>query len=298
MKQGWRWRDVTTFLIFLGIFTGIGASLVVVSGKLFGAERYYVRMLMWSPAMAAFATALVAKKSLREFGWKWGESRWQLLSWLTPLLYVSLSYIILWGAGWGKVPNPEFMEHAFKSVSLPISAGAAAALLVAFTATFGMLDFGGALGEEVGWRGFLVPALYQLTGSNFTATTLINGVIWALWHAPIIFLSSYNNPGVPRWYSFACFFVLIVSSATIDDWYRIKSGSLWTGVILHTSHNLYVQLIFTPLTANTDKTRYFIDEFGAVLPLVMLVFAIYFWSRREELTSNIQAKEIGATAGL
>jgi hypothetical protein len=58
----------------------------------------------------------------------------------------------------------------------------------------------------------------------------------------------------------------------------------------HTSHNLYVQVIFTPLTANTGKTQYFIDEFGALLPLVMLAFAIYFWKRRGELEAAVRAR--------
>jgi len=66
-------------------------------------------------------------------------------------------------------------------------------------------------------------------------------------------------------------------------WMRLKSGSLWTGAILHGSHNLYIQAIFTPLTRNTGKTAWYIDEFGAMLPLVTIAFAFYFWSRRREL---------------
>ena len=64
---------------------------------------------------------------------------------------------------------------------------------------------------------------------------------------------------------------------------RLKSGSLLTGAILHGSHNLYIQGIFTPITRNTGKTAWFIDEFGCVLPLVAIAFAIYFWSKRREL---------------
>jgi hypothetical protein len=40
--------------------------------------------------------------------------------------------------------------------------------------------------------------------------------------------------------------------------------------------------IFTPVTGNTGKTAWYIDEFGAVLPVVMIFFAIYFWRRRKE----------------
>lgn len=285
MISPWSWKDISVFLCLLAIFTAIGSSLAIFSGNIFGARGYYVQILMWSPALAAILTALISQRSLDSFGWQWGEWRWQVQAWLVPLAYVSISYGLIWIIGWGKVPNPKFVADAAKSVGLHISPTAATAMILLFTSTLGMLDFSGALGEEIGWRGFLVPALFQLTKGNFTATVLINAVIWSAWHAPIIFFSSYNNPGVPRWYSFCCFVILNVGGATIVNWYRLRSGSLWTGVLLHNSHNIFVQSIFTPLTVNTGKTQYFIDEFGIVLPLVMLAFAIYFWTRRGELTA-------------
>jgi membrane protease YdiL (CAAX protease family) len=69
----------------------------------------------------------------------------------------------------------------------------------------------------------------------------------------------------------------------IFTWFRLKSGSLWTGVMLHASHNLFIQSFFTPITANTKHTAWFSDEFGVVVPAVTVIFAIYFWNRRKEL---------------
>jgi len=80
-----------------------------------------------------------------------------------------------------------------------------------------------------------------------------------------------------------CFTVMVLAISVVFAWMRLRSGSLWTGALLHASHNLYVQAIFTPLTRNTGKTNWFIDEFGAVLPAVAVGFAIYFWTRRSEL---------------
>jgi len=286
----WQRKHVGLFLILLAIFTAIGVSFAIISGNLFGAKGYYVQLIMWSPAAAATLTALITKTPLKDFGWKWGDWRWQLLSWLTPLAYVSIAYGLIWMMGWGGVPNPEFVADAAKSVGLHVPAAVSAGLLIFFSATLGMLDLAGALGEEIGWRGFLVPALFQLTNRNFTATVLINAVIWTCWHAPIIFFSSYNNPGVSLWYSFGCFAILNIGGAAILDWFRLRSGSLWTGVLLHNSHNLFVQGIFTPLTVNTGKTQYFIDEFGIVLPFVMLAFGVYFWTRRKELTGSPESE--------
>jgi len=79
---------------------------------------------------------------------------------------------------------------------------------------------------------------------------------------------------------------MVVSSSFVFAWMRLKSGSLWTSAILHGSHNLYIQAILTPLTRNTGKTAWYIDEFGCVLPLVTIVFAAYFWSKRRELPAQ------------
>ena len=149
-----------------------------------------------------------------------------------------------------------------------------------------------ALGEEIGWRGFLVPELYKTMG--YTNTALFSGIVWSLWHYPILIFADYNS-GTATWYALACFTVMVIAISFVFAWLRLKSGSLWTGALLHASHNLYVQTIFTPLTKNTGKTAWYIDEFGAVLPLVAVVFAIYFWNRRNEIAARAQLAN-GATS--
>ena len=79
---------------------------------------------------------------------------------------------------------------------------------------------------------------------------------------------------------------LVLSISFISTWFRLKSNSLWTGVILHASHNLFIQSIFSPLTMDTGNTKYFIDEFGVVLPVVCICFAIYFWRKRSEIINT------------
>jgi len=109
--------------------------------------------------------------------------------------------------------------------------------------------------------------------------------MWAVWHYPILIFGNYNN-GTPFWYGLICFTVLVMSVSFIFTWFRLKSGSLWTGVMLHASHNLFIQVFFTPITTNTGRTPYYIDEFGCVLPVVTVIVAIYFWTRRKELTQT------------
>jgi len=81
------------------------------------------------------------------------------------------------------------------------------------------------------------------------------------------------------------FYGLIISMSFTYTWLRMKSGSVWTAVLLHASHNLFIQSIFTPLTQDTGNSAYCIDEFGAVLPVAGIILAVYFWTRRAELAN-------------
>ncbi len=53
-----------------------------------------------------------------------------------------------------------------------------------------------ALGEEIGWRGFLQTELEAL-GLSLTKASLLVGLVWGVWHAPAILLLGYNYPENP-----------------------------------------------------------------------------------------------------
>jgi hypothetical protein len=57
-------------------------------------------------------------------------------------------------------------------------------------------------------------------------------------------------------------------------------------VILHASHNTFIQQFFDPLTVYRSKTGYVAGEFGAVLLVLSILMAIYFWRRRDEVESD------------
>jgi membrane protease YdiL (CAAX protease family) len=237
---------------------------------------------MWCPALAAFATLKLNRRQLRELGWKWPQTKYAVQSWFIPLLYAGITYAIVWTTGLGGFPNHEFMQNLVTLIGLHLSPVHSTIIYVLLAGSFGVIkSLASALGEEIGWRGFLVPELFKSTG--FTGTALITGVVWSCWHYPLLIWGDYNS-GTPTRYGLTCFTVLVISISFIFTWMRLRSGSLWTGAILHASHNLYVQAVFTPLTRDTGKTAWFIDEFGMILPLVALLFAIYFWYRRNELT--------------
>jgi uncharacterized protein len=277
-------RQVVTYLILVFAFSSLFYFLILRAHKLGAAGGLYVISLMWCPALAGMATLKIYGRKLSDLGWTWPKKKYAFLGWFIPLLYALITYLIVWIGRLGGFPNREFMDHVAARMGERLSPITSTLLYILLIGTFGLVSsLSTALGEEIGWRGFLVPELFKTT--NFTVTALISGIIWSCWHYPILIWGDYNS-GTATWYALTCFTVMVVSIAVIFAWLRLKSGSLWTAALLHASHNLYIQQIFTPLTRDTGKTAWYIDEFGCVLPLVALAFAVYFWRRRGELATN------------
>jgi len=275
-------KAIAIFLLITLCISSIYYFLIIHTGKLGSGFGLYVAGLMWAPALSAFATCRIMKRNIADLGWSWKNPRYMLWAYLVPLIYSLIAYLILWVAGWGGFYNTDMVKQigtSFGWAGLPD--GVVMALYFIFTGLIGMVgSTAHGLGEEIGWRGFLVPEVYKI--SNYTKTSLFVGFVWALWHVPILVFADYNS-GTPAWFGFSCFGVMVISISFIFTWFRLKSGNLWTAAILHASHNLFIQSVFTPLTVYNSKTKYYIDEFGVVLAVVAVIAAIYFWTRRKEL---------------
>jgi membrane protease YdiL (CAAX protease family) len=67
---------------------------------------------------------------------------------------------------------------------------------------------------------------------------------------------------------------MVVATSFIMAWITLRSNSLWPAAILHAAHNLFIQAIFTPLTRDTGRTKYIIDEFGLGMVITITIAAI------------------------
>jgi uncharacterized protein len=272
---------IWTYLACTFALSSIFYFLIIRDGHLAAGHGLYVLGLMWCPGVSALLTCAIRGKPVSSLGWKWNW-RYQWLSYAIPIAYATAAYIVIWVTGLGGVPNWKVVDGLAKVAGL--STLSRPALLVVFvlsTGTLGLITSTvSALGEEIGWRGLLVPELAKIT--SFTKTALISGVIWTAWHVPILVFADYNN-GTPVWYGLTCFAVLVISISFVFAWMRLRSGSLWTGAILHATHNLVIQGILTPLTLDTGRTKYFIDEFGCVLAISAMVAAYLVWRRRADV---------------
>jgi uncharacterized protein len=247
------------------LFIGITFTLSTISYfTMFrtGSTRDVGLIWMWSPGVAGMATALITRGSLHGMGWGWPRLKYLWLGYLVPLTYAFLVYSLVWITGLG----------AFQAPS-PVR--------IAIYASIGLLGACVAgLGEEIGWRGFLVPELVKIT--SFTKTALITGLIWAIWHYPAIIFADYHS-SAPLWFDLFSLTITVTGLSFFTAWLRLKSGSLWPVVLWHGAHNLFIQQIFFDLTRDTGWTTFFIDDFGVGVLISCAILGVIFWSKRREL---------------
>lgn len=231
--------------------------------------------LMWIPGISSIIVKLIYDRNIKGFGWKIGRLKYIALGYFIPLIGCLLVYGIVWITGIGGLTFQNFLPKPISRIVLLSTAGV---LISCITA----------IGEEIGWRGFLVPEFMK--SFSFTKTSLIIGVIWAIYHFPVIIFSDYNN-GMATGYVLLFFTMQIVSLSFILTWIRLKSESMWPAVIIHASHNLFVQRVFDGLTKDFGVTKYITTDFGVGLAIFYIIIAIFYWKKSERLSvdrSNIE----------
>ena len=279
--------SILLFLVLTFSFSSVFYRLIIHNGSLGTHGGLFVLCLMWSPGVAGLITRLIFQGNLRGHGFGWGKTKYQAASYLIPLAYAAVVYIPLWIAGFANFHAP-MIARLTQKFGLHNSVASYFLLL----ATIGMAQScTSALGEELGWRGFLVPQLAKVM--PFGGVALTSGIIWSLWHYPLILMANYHGAG-PTWYSLICFTVMVIGIAFLFAWMRLKSASVWTGMFLHASHNIFIQGFFDPLTRPAAVTNYMIGEFGAGLAIMAVVIAVICYKKRGELPRS--QTDVSATA--
>ncbi len=205
------------------------------------------------------------------------------MSYFIPVLYVIITYILIWLFGLGGLPNEEIILEWAKELGL-VGIGTLNPIFIVIIAvillgTVGVIRaMATVLGEEIGWRGFFIYELRKVF--SFTNVSLFSGFIWAFWHWPILLYYSKNVT-----LEFITFFVFVISMSFIMTYYTFKSKSLWPAVIFHAVSNVYIQKIFPPLTTKIEGAEHWFGENGIMFAIVTLVFGIYFW--RKAIKENL-----------
>jgi membrane protease YdiL (CAAX protease family) len=200
----------------------------------------------------------------------------RLLIWrVNPLWYLLL---VLGPAALvaGVVPLNALMGGPALSLGMPL-------LGIAVFLAFHIVP-GSALGEEIGWRGYVLPRLQSRMSALSAA--LIIGPIWALWHLPLWLT---GEPGrTPTLY--AGFVVSVIALSVILTWvYNSTRGSLLMVVLLHATYNLPITLAIDDL--GTRATLPVLLYFGL---LVVAAIVVVIVAGPKHLSRKYSKQEEGA----
>ncbi|WP_243788335.1 CPBP family intramembrane glutamic endopeptidase [Saccharopolyspora gloriosae] len=243
--------------------------------------------MMMTPAVAALVVVRFAERPPRK---AWTLGLWPLkpvprvlgygaLGIVVPIALVLVALPV--GALLGVYPADFVNFSAFQqaldeqagAVELPIPVGPLIAIQLAVLPLGAFLNLIPALGEELGWRGWLLPKLMPL---GALPALLIMGVIWGCWHAPLILLG-YNYPDAPGWLGVAAMIGMCVLIGAVFGWLRLRSGSVWPAALAHAAFNAAggSYLLFAEAGEHIDTTQATILGWsGWIVPLVLVVVLI------------------------
>ncbi|GLV54505.1 hypothetical protein KDH_13520 [Dictyobacter sp. S3.2.2.5] len=238
-------------------------------------------LLMWSPGCAALLTRWLLHEGWRDISLRFGGHRTWIaivLALLTPLVVALLAYGLAWSTGLAHLvpfrPSPSlgFAINLF-------GANAMWPLTLLLIVSFFAAEIINATGEELGWRGYM---LTRLIDAGVPQPIIVSGLIWSLWHWPLIFLTA-PVMGWPVVFSACIFLVTITSLGCLEARLRLQTGSIWPSVVLHAAWNSFIVEIFNSLSRDGD-TSHWTGESGLLVAALMVVLAWLFlrgqWKRR------------------
>ena len=172
-------------------------------------------------------------------------NRWFLVAWMFPLLLIIGTFgvsLLFPGVDYSSkmegmleglsatLPPEKLQQMKEQAAVLPVHP-VVIALLAGLAAGLTVNAVAG-LGEELGWRGFLQKNLEEL---GFWKSSVLIGLIWGVWHAPII-LQGHNYPEHPL-LGVVMMIIFCILLAPIFSFIRLKSGSVIAASVLHGTLN-------------------------------------------------------------
>ena len=281
------WTGIALFIVL-----AFGISWVIWLGLAAVGVSFTIRVSigMFGPAIAATIVRLIRRDGFADAGLRLaargrkGVIRIYIAAYVIPpvLIAAGIGLALLTGVQhWAFSENLHAMANSItaqlQSVGQSLPSGFSAYQLalislisqtvLAFTLGI-LLNMIFTFGEEFGWRGYLLPRLSPLGGVQ---AAIITGIVWGLWHAPIIVLNGYNYPGHP-WLGVVMMVIFTVALSMIFAWLRFRSGSVWPSTLAHAAFNAQAGFAIVFLSQADSLLR---APIGLIGLLPTIAFAIW-----------------------
>lgn len=200
-------------------------------------------VMMATPTLAALITArlLPDGRRLRDVFalapgpfLRWGP--YALVAWLGPITISAVAVLLAAAVGVFQSDFDSFSGFRAATTAggpLPVPLPVLIALVGVQVLSAPFLNSIVALGEELGWRGFLWDALGP---APVWLRIVITGIAWGTWHAPVILLG-YNYPGVAPLTALGFMTIFCTLLSAVFEWLRSGSGTIWVPALAHGAVN-------------------------------------------------------------
>ena len=212
--------------------------------------------------------AVGGKETFASVGMGGGKAKLWLLYGLAIILFTGLQTLFNWLFKMGQAADLSllFAQAALTGMIAPVL------MIVLTVQTLILGPFLGLLvtfGEEYGWRGYLQPALLGL--GRVKAIALV-GVIWGIWHWPVIWMG-YNYPGHP--YLGSLLMVLFsMGLAFLLGYAVLKAKGVWIAAFLHALMNQSMSYFMMVVYAPTDTAFSFGIGIPGLITLALVVLMV------------------------
>jgi len=251
--------------------TAVLQWLIITGGGTIRDHGGLILMLMWVPTLGSVVARLALREGVGDVSFRFGGRaglKALLFGWLFPVVVGVVAYGIAWTWGIAGFDPP------------PVEGVAAQAPWARFTVRLLFALSAGQLmsavfaaGEEFGWRGYMLTRLIR---ARVPFPLVTSGLIWGLWHTPLIVSGQYAT-GPNHLLSAGMFVLSIVGAGVLIGWLRLYSGSVWPAVLAHGSWNVVIQGVFDQSTSGAEPggaAAFWIGESGVLVIAVLLLSAI------------------------
>jgi uncharacterized protein len=215
-----------------------------------------IALLMFVPTVASVVARLVLREGFSDVSFRFGGLRGLAAIGIALAFPVAVG-IVAYGTAWAMgLAGLDALPSA--GVVVPFAVGMGIGLVLA-------------AGEEIGWRGYM---LTRLIDSGVPRPVLVGGLIWALWHVPLVLGGVYAAGPSPA-LSAVLIVVSITSFGYVIGRLRLESGSVWPAVVLHAAWNRVIQQLFDPATTGAGATLW-VGESGILTALTLILAAVIF----------------------
>lgn len=239
-----------------------------------------LKAMMFTPAVSALVVVFAIQRPQRraEYLGLWPLRPLKRTIWMSVIAIFGVTLIVIAGVflaaalGLAHLDLVHFsgfaaILHAKTTVHLPVRLIVAVEMLeIPFGAVFNGFF---TIGEELGWRGWLLPSLRPL---GTWPALLISGAIWGFWHTPIILLG--YNFNQPNWGGVALMVIASVFLGTLVGWLRLRTASIWPSVFAHGAFNAAGGFLALVGAAGSSATLVSAGPLGWTAWIVMAVVII------------------------